>query len=285
MFKKAVKKQLKAKIMMDGPSGSGKTYGALLIAQGLAGKDGKIGLIDSENRSASLYASIFDFDVCDLKAPFSPENYINTILEAIKHFDVIVIDSISHEWSGEGGCLDIHTKIGGNTFTAWNQVTPRHNKFINTIINADTHIISTCRTKTGYEMGNNKGKATVTKVGLQPITRDGFEYENTVVFTLNENNFAKSTKDRTSLFNGKDFQITKETGEQLLKWLNNGEKEEIDFKGPIDKMFKNPSEKTIDNCMDWLEDNKAPDDIMDYFFKLQNEYFEKREQLEKETGQ
>jgi len=280
MFKKAVKKQLKAKIMMDGPSGSGKTYGALLIAQGLAGKDGKIGLIDTENRSASLYADRFDFDVCDLKAPFSPENYINTILEAVKHFDVIVIDSISHEWSGEGGCLDIHTQIGGNSFTAWGNVTPRHNKFINTIINADTHIISTCRTKTGYEMGNNKGKATVTKVGLQPITRDGFEYENTVVFTLNENNFAKSTKDRTSLFNGKDFQITKSTGEDLLKWLNDGEKM---WKPIIDKVFENPDEIEITKLEMLLEQEKAPKKAVEYFTNLQNKYFEEREQLEKES--
>ena len=283
MFKKAVKKQLKAKIMMDGPSGSGKTYGALLIAQGLAGEGGKIGLIDTENRSASLYADRFNFDVCDLKAPFSPENYINTILEATKHFDVIVIDSMSHEWNGEGGCLAIHSQIGGNSFTAWDKVTPRHNKFINTIIAADTHIISTCRTKTGYEMGNNNGKATVTKVGLQPITRDGFEYENTVVFTLNENNFAKSTKDRTSLFGGKDFQITKATGEELLKWLNDGEKEEVDFKGPIDKMFLNPSTEDLEKCLKWLEKKEAPEDIMEYYKEKATEFFNTQDKLAEET--
>ena len=129
-------------------------------------------------------------------------------------------------------------------------------------------------------MGNNKGKATVTKVGLQPITRDGFEYENTVVFTLNENNFAKSTKDRTSLFNGKDFQITKETGEQLLKWLNDGEKM---WKPIIDAAFDNPNEIEITKLEMLLEEEKAPKKAVEYFTDLQNKYFEQREQLEKET--
>ena len=204
--------------MIDGPSGSGKTMGSQLIAQGLGGK---VAVIDTENGSASLYADKFGFDVCDISAPFAPEKYIQAINDAEKDYDVLIIDSISHEWNGQGGCLEIKENLG-ESFRHWGKVTPRHNAFINAIINSKIHIISTVRTKTGYEMGSNNGKQTVTKIGLQPITRDGFEYENTIVFTLNENNFATSKKDRTSLFNGKNFKITKETGEELLGWLNDG---------------------------------------------------------------
>lgn len=219
MFTKAKKEQLKAKIMVDGPSGSGKTYGALRLATGLGGK---IAVLDTENRSASLYADRFKFDVCDISAPYTPEKYIEVIKYASENYDILIIDSMTHEWSGEGGCLDIKDKIGPR-FQDWVKVTPRHNAFISAIILAPIHVITTVRTKTGYEMGENNGKATVTKVGLQPITRDGFEYENTVVFTINENNFACSKKDRTSMFAGKDFQLTEEIGEQLSKWLDDGQ--------------------------------------------------------------
>ena len=53
MFQKATRKQAKLKLAVTGPSGSGKTYSALMLAKGIGGK---IALIDTENKSASLYA-------------------------------------------------------------------------------------------------------------------------------------------------------------------------------------------------------------------------------------
>jgi hypothetical protein len=163
----------------------------------------------------------------ELAPPYTPERYISIIKEAEKHFDVLIIDSISHEWFGPGGCLEIHEAVtkgsnSQNSYTAWAKVTPRHNAFIAAIVNSPLHIISTVRTKTGYEMGEKDGKKTVQKIGLQAVTRDGFDYENTVVFSLNEKNFAECKKDRTSIFNGLDFQITEDTGKTLLAWLESG---------------------------------------------------------------
>lgn len=219
-FQKAVKQKLKAKICLDGPSGSGKTFSALRMATGLGGK---IALIDTENSSASLYANRFNFDADSLYGPFTPESYVAKIRDAEQSgYDILIIDSISHEWNGPGGCLEIMDKLGGK-YQDWAKVTPRHNAFVAAIINSPIHIISTVRSKTGYEMGEKDGKKTVTKMGLQPVTRDGFEYENTICFSLNDNNWARSSKDRTSLFAGRDFQITEDTGREIMEWLNDGE--------------------------------------------------------------
>lgn len=228
MFKKATKEKQKLRLLIEGASGSGKTYSALLLAKGLKEKTGqKIALIDTEKGSASLYSSLVDFDVCDLEPDFTPEKYIKAIKEAESAgYGILIIDSITHEWSGKGGCLDIQTALGGK-FNDWAKVTPRHNAFIDAILQSNMHIIGTARTKTDYalEDGFNKagGKTTKpVKVGLKTEQREGMDYEFTIVFRVNENHMASANKDRTSLFNGVDEQISEETGYKLYDWLNDG---------------------------------------------------------------
>lgn len=228
MFKKATKQKQKLRLLIEGASGSGKTYSALLLAKGLAEKTGsKIALIDTEKGSASLYDTLVDFDVCEIEPDFTPEKYIKAIKEAEQAgYGILIIDSITHEWSGKGGCLDIQTALGGK-FNDWAKVTPRHQAFIDAIISSNLHIISTARTKTDYalEDGFNKsgGKTTKpVKVGLKTEQREGMDYEFTIVFRVNENHYATATKDRTSLFNGIDEPITPETGYNLYEWLNSG---------------------------------------------------------------
>ena len=80
VFKKATKEQAKLRMGIIGPAGSGKTYTALITARNLV-PDGKIAVIDTERGSASKYADIFEFDVCELES-FHPENYIKTIQAA-----------------------------------------------------------------------------------------------------------------------------------------------------------------------------------------------------------
>src|SRR6186997_184010 len=140
-IQKAERKQAKIKMALQGSSGSGKTMGALLIAFGLCGDWGKIAVIDTENYSASLYAHLGNFSVVNITAPFSPEKY----MEAIKlcegaGIQVIVIDSISHEWEGSGGILDIHSHMTGNSFTNWGKLTPRHNAFVQAMLQSAAHI-------------------------------------------------------------------------------------------------------------------------------------------------
>lgn len=224
-LKKAVKKQVKLRLGMSGASGFGKTYSSLLLAYGFTSDWSKIAVIDTENDSASLYSDLGEYNVLNLQSPYSPERYI----EAIKTcedagIELIIIDSITHEWDGKGGCLDIHSDLGGQ-FAHWSKVTPRHNSFIQAILQSKCHIITTVRRKQDYDMvKNDKGKIEPVKVGLKEVTRDGFEYELTVNFEfLNDKHLVKASKDRTSLFaNEPEFVITKDTGIKIKEWCNSG---------------------------------------------------------------
>ena len=105
MFKKAERKQAKLRLALSGPSGSGKTTGALLIAKGIGGK---IAVLDTERGSASLYADLVDFDVVELSPPYTPKRYIEIIHAAEKEgYTTLILDSITHEWNGQGGILEI----------------------------------------------------------------------------------------------------------------------------------------------------------------------------------
>lgn len=228
-FRKAIRKQAKLRLALCGPSGSGKTYSALLIAQGLA-PDGRIALLDTERGSGELYSHIADYDAAPLAPPFTPERYIRLIKEAEQSgYAVLIIDSLSHAWTGEGGVLDMHDKAtlasrSGNSFMSWREVTPHHNALVDAIIGANLHIIATMRTKTAYDLiDDGKGGKKPIKVGLAPVQRDGMEYEFTVVLDLSvDNHIATAAKDRTSLFDGQHFMPTSATGETLREWLDNG---------------------------------------------------------------
>lgn len=225
-FVKATKKKSKLRLALTGPSGSGKTWGALQIAKGLGGK---IACIDTEKGSASLYEHIVGFDVLELAAPYTPERYIDAIKEAEKAgYDVLIVDSTSHEWSGPGGCLELidevaRAKFKGNTWSAWSDVTPRHRAFIDTMLQSNMHIISTGRSKTETAQSESNGRKTVVKLGMKTEQRDGFEYEFTVVLDIiHDGHFAAASKDRTGLFNGDPKPITEETGTMLAEWLDSG---------------------------------------------------------------
>lgn len=222
-LRKAERKQAKMRLGISGPSGSGKTYSALLLASGMTSWD-KIALIDTENGSGELYADLGGYNVITLTAPFTPSRYIEAI-KACENagMEVIIIDSASQEWEGDGGCLDIHSKMAGNSFTNWAKITPMHNSFIQAILQSKCHIITTTRRKQDYDMTQNNGKTTVTKVGLKEIQRDGFEYELTLSFDIDIAHFATAGKDRTGMFMDKPaFRITKETGKAILEWSNSG---------------------------------------------------------------
>lgn len=237
-FTKAERKKAKLKLNLNGATGSGKTYSALVLASSL-GK--KIAVIDTENESASLYANEFTFDTLPLKPPYSPERFAGAIHAAHNMgYEVLIIDSASHEWIGTGGCLEINDEAAkrfkGNTWSAWSETTPRHRKFIDAILQTDMHIITTTRAKTETVQGE-KGK--VIKLGMKAEQREGYEYELTVSLDmLHENKFAIPTKDRTKLFNPTGEVITKETGEKLIAWLNDGRSQEEALQAAFDEAIK-----------------------------------------------
>lgn len=224
-FKKATKEQSKLRLAIMGPSGSGKTYTSLEIAKELGNK---VAVIDSERGSASKYADRFKFDTCDLDTA-APQMYVNLIKEAERAgFDVIVIDSLSHAWSGKGGALEqvdnaAKRSGNGNSFTAWREVTPHHNALIDAILTSRCHVIATMRTKQEYILEeNDRGKKMPKKVGMAPVQREGIEYEFDVIADMNiEHDFVVS-KTRCEELDG--F-VTRKPGAgvgQILKgWLEN----------------------------------------------------------------
>lgn len=226
-LKKATRKQVKLKLNISAPSGAGKTMGALLLAKGLVGEWPKIAVIDTENRSASLYSHLGEFLTIDLSAPYSPERYIEAIDLCVKNgIECIIIDSSSHEWSGAGGCLEMNEKTAqarfkGNTWSAWSDTTPRHDAFVNKVLQSDCHIITCTRSKMETVMGDDKR---VKKLGMKDLQRDGWEYELTVSLSIDrDTHMAIASKDRTNVFEKKDpFIITEETGRLIKAWCDTG---------------------------------------------------------------
>ncbi len=224
-LQKAQRHQVKLRLGLSGASGFGKTYSALLLAHGITYDWTKVAVIDTENNSASLYSHLGNFNVVTLNEPYNPERYIEAIKLCEKeNQQVIIIDSITHEWQGKGGCLQLHEQLGGR-FQDWAKITPRHNAFIEAILSSSCHVITTTRRKIDYslDMGQN-GRTKVVKHGTKEITREGFEYELTVNFELiNDKHLAKASKDRTGLFMDKpEFVITKGIGRMLMEWCSQG---------------------------------------------------------------
>jgi len=226
-FEKAMRKKARLRLALTGPSGAGKTYSALLVAKGIGGK---VAVLDTEKGSASLYSDIVDFDVLELAPPFSPERFIEAINAAENAgYDTLILDSITHEWSGVGGCLELvdtiaKTKFRGNTWSAWSEINPRHRLFLDAILRSPMHIIATMRSKTETAQVEENGRKKVAKLGMKSEQRDGVEYEFTTVLDIgHETHHAIASKDRTKLFSNCDPVIlTESTGVSLLQWLESG---------------------------------------------------------------
>jgi hypothetical protein len=219
-IEKATRRKCKIKLSVQGPSGSGKTFSSLALAKGLTGDLSKVVVIDTENGSSHLYAQLGNFSVLELAPPFSPERFIEAI-EHVEHlgFDCIIIDSLSHEWFGSGGVLDIHGAMPGNSFTNWSKITPRHNALIQKIVGADIHIIATLRSKTEYVIQNNNGKSVPEKVGMKAVQREDSEYEFTLAFELSKSHLSTISKDRTGLFKNKpEVYLSEDIGKQIKDW-------------------------------------------------------------------
>lgn len=221
-LRKALRKAAKLRISFSATAGSGKTYSALKCAYGLTGDWNKVALIDTENGSGDLYAHLGPYNVLTLTS-FTPEKYIEAIIACEQAgMEVIIIDSITHEWDT---LLAIQSAMPGNSYTNWAKVTPRHDAFKNKILQSPCHVFTTVRRKTEYEINkDSSGKTTIDKLGTKEQTREGWDYENTIVFEIDAaTHTAKATKDRTEIFLKEDnFLIDEETGKRLRQWADNG---------------------------------------------------------------
>jgi len=217
----AQRKRAKIKMGLQGPSGSGKTMSALLVAFGLCGDWSKIAVIDTENHSAELYAHLGSFFCLAIQQPFTPEKYVEAIDLCEKaNIEVIIIDSTTHEWEH---LIEYHSSLPGNSFSNWGKITPRHNDFIQRILQSTAHVIATIRTKQDYVLNEKNGKMVPEKVGLKSVQRDGLDYEFTLMFDMDIKNNASASKDRTGLFFGKpEHKLSIETGKKIRDWCNSG---------------------------------------------------------------
>jgi hypothetical protein len=250
----AEKRKSKLRLAISGVAGGGKTYSALLIAYGITGDWKKITVVDTENGSADLYSDLGNYNVISLLKPYSPERYEEAIHTCEDAGDeVIIVDSLTHAWAGEGGLLDKKGKIEdktGNGWTAWRTITPQHNRLVETLLGSSCHIICTLRAKMDYAQEKDAtGKTIIRKVGMGSIQRDGMEYEFTTFFDINQDHTIETNKDRTGLFDGKSFVPTHRTGKEFKEWLESGGEPIETLAEIIKKIKKIANEKLEDKTM------------------------------------
>ena len=232
-FERATRRRVKLRMGLVGVSGSGKTYTSLRIAHALA-DGGLVAVIDTEHGSASRYAEmpcpdggVFDFVVCELTS-YSPRDY----MQAIKAAEdagaaVIVLDSISHAWDGEGGVMDIvdhaAAKARGNSFAGWREGTPAHRFLIESMLKCNAHLIATMRSKTEYVLEEVNGRKVPRKVGMAPVQRAGMEYEFDVVGDIDDNHALTVSKTRCPALDGKTWrQPGADVAAILKEWMQTG---------------------------------------------------------------
>jgi len=261
-FKKAEREKVNARVALLGPAGSGKSYTALGLGQRIAKHfGGRMAVIDTEHESASIYADKFDFDVLTLDS-FSIENYIEAINAAADAgYTVLVIDSLSHAWIGKDGLLEFvnaeTTKsTSKNSFQAWNKATPKQLQMIETILKFPGHIIITMRVKMGYEIQeDSRGKKVPVKIGLQPVQRDGLEYEFTVTADMDLEHNLIVSKSRCDVVADKVYPKPGDNfAKPFIEWLEKG----VDTTGRDEEAeVRKATALTINKTLAYCKTNKV----------------------------
>lgn len=238
-IRRAERRQARLRMALCGASGAGKTWSALLLARGLVEElisrgelagtlEGKIGMVDTERRSGSLYAHVAPFDTIDLGPPYSVERYIGA-LHALERSGcaVVILDSISHAWASEGGVLALLDRLEARErFSGFGTVVnPAQDQFVDAILRSPCHIIVTMRSKTAWVLeAREKGGRTVQvpkRIGMAPVQRPGIEYEFTTLLELDTStHLGRPVKNRCPVFeDGKEVRVGVETGRALATWL------------------------------------------------------------------
>lgn len=242
-IRKAVREAARLVIALAGLSGGGKTRTAIELAYGMANYDiTKVGFLDAENKRGSLYADCLrdhpthpteeTFWIGDLQPPFSPDRYS----AAIKQFEaagveILIIDSASHEWEGEGGAQDIaeNNKSKGGKLN-WAKAKGEHKKFINTLLQSNMHIIvcTRAREKTREYKDESDGKNKIESLGIQPIQEKNFMFEMTASLMLFSEGKARQVMKcpgelQDALAHQREY-VTAADGLAIRRWVEGGGK-------------------------------------------------------------
>ena len=244
-FRRAVREKVPLIIGLSGGTGSGKTFSAMRLAKGMSG--GKpFCVIDTENGRASHYADQFTFDVLDLRAPFSPDAYAEAIAAADKAgYPVIVVDSMSHVWAGEGGVLDWQEteldRMAGDDWkrregckmAAWIKPKMAHKHMMQTLLQVKAYLLLCFRAEEKIEMVRVDGKMEVRKKdtligkdGWVPICEKNVPFEATCSFLLLASNpgipHPIKLQEQHKFCFKPNAPIDEFSGEQLAKWAIGG---------------------------------------------------------------
>jgi hypothetical protein len=224
---------------IGGVSGSGKTYTALQVAWGLANYDSsKVGLLCTENRRGRLYANILvdangqvhKFKVGDLTPPFSPARYIEAIQAFVQAgVEVLVIDSVSHEWEGQGGCEDI-AHAGNSRNPEWNKAKREHKSFMNAMLQSPVHIIACMRAREKVKLEKVDGKTQYVPQGILPIQEKNFTFELTASLMMwnggKQREVQKCPSELEPIFGATgewaEGHLAHQHGKQLRDWVDGG---------------------------------------------------------------
>jgi AAA domain len=245
-IERAKRTQARLRLAVTASSNGGKTWSSILIAKGIVEHmieqgiltgtlEGKIGVIDTERKSSTLYEHLAPFDCVHLNPPYSADRYGQalTVLEGAG-YPVIIVDQISHAWSGPGGMLAMLNRVAksdhyGNTFNAWGDITPAQDAFIDRLLSSPAHLIVTMRQKTEWVLEakvgrDGKEKLQPRRIGTKPIQRDGVEYEFTTLLGLDtDTHLATTLKNRCPVFkDGVQVLLNEDVGKRLAEWMLGG---------------------------------------------------------------
>lgn len=244
-FRRAVREKVQLIVGLSGGTGSGKTFSAMRLAKGMA--QGKpFCVIDTENGRASHYADQFTFDVLDLRAPFTPDSYGKAIEMADKAgYPVIVVDSMSHVWAGDGGVLDWQEdeldRMAGQDYqrreackmAAWIKPKKAHKQMMQSLLQVKAHLILCFRAEEKIEMAKVDGKLEVRKKeslvgkdGWIPICEKNVPFEATCSFLFLASSPGKPHPIKLQAQHKAFFKdgavIDESVGGQLAKWASGG---------------------------------------------------------------
>lgn len=244
-FRPAVRENVGLWINLIGGTGSGKTFTGMRLASGIAG--GKpFAVIDTENRRALHYADQFKFDHAELRAPFRPDAYAEAVVAAdAAGYPVIMVDSGSHVWAGDGGVLDWQEeeldRMAGNDYgkrervkmSAWIKPKMAHKHMVQKLLQVKAHIIFCLRAEQKIEMVKVDGKMVIqpkqSLTGLDgwiPVCDKNLPFEATCSFLLTADKPGlphpiKLQEQHRPLF-PLDKPITEESGRLIAQWAAGG---------------------------------------------------------------
>lgn len=259
-FKRGIREKVGLLIGLAGGTGSGKSFSAMRMASGIAG--GKpFAVIDTESRRALHYADSFAFDHAELRAPFRPDVYADAIVEADKAgYPVIVVDSMSHVWAGDGGVLDWQEsevdRMAGDDWkkreavkmAAWIKPKMSHKHMVQKLLQVRAHLILCFRAEEKIEMVKQDGKMVIVPkkslTGLSgwiPVCEKNLPFELTasILLTADAPGIPKPIKlqeQHRALFR-LDAPIDEESGKRIAAWAAGGASKIVDYAATLNAAF------------------------------------------------